>query len=724
MLISLICLATLCLGTQIHAFETKTRDEISDPLFSSMLDPEECYPTAKALGDVGIFEDRPYRGAGIKIGIIDEGIPKSLASYGAGAEAYGKTHHPHSEEVANVLSTVAGEASFYFAGKKDSSFAECFDWLVKEKHVDVINHSCGFKNGEKEGFGRYTYASSGYVDKRILDSGVPFVNSYGNEDTSPRICNPAQAINAISVGAVDSSLSWAGLNSAGPIGEYRELLDNPTVSAPGEALFDFARQRDDISDLGDTKTDMWLSGTSISAPIVTGIVALLIQEFPSLRGHAEAIQSILRVSSRAGVANYQRARMAARNWVNFTIPAGALNGEVLKSVSVSASMNERISMASFVAFNGVYAPNGYFVDPELPVPPEDIRFSRMRLRLRDPSGEVVAESAGTTSFASLEYVNGGAYKKYRLEAVLEGGKGGDSPELGSLAYFAEPASGLFSLRTTNFNLDTLPRLSWSAPLLDETDTLAFRFLNFRGQAVVEWTGLPINGSRVLTKPEWDALLSLRGRQFYAYLKTEFTTRPEDYSDLYTYSEPQSFGVLSNINPADFQYPDAYNAEPLRTELTVGGHVVNVERLRCGYIQKQYINLSAKREGAGSAYLQLTFGERASYVGFGVTRWRSSELLSGQGDKATVETLGPDGKWRESLDLLRDIRLPDSRKDILRFDARDVFGIRFSTTSNPVGDRNKGRLCIDNISFSFDPTFENPLCRFTEPIVEDTTFGLR
>ena len=55
--------------------------------FSSMLDPEECYPTAKALGDVGIFEDRPYRGAGIKIGIIDEGIPKSLASYGAGAEA-------------------------------------------------------------------------------------------------------------------------------------------------------------------------------------------------------------------------------------------------------------------------------------------------------------------------------------------------------------------------------------------------------------------------------------------------------------------------------------------------------------------------------------------------------------------------------------------------------------------------------------------------------------
>ena len=77
-LISLICLATLCLGTQIHAFETKTRDEISDPLFSSMLDPEECYPTAKALGDVGIFEDRPYRGAGIKIGIIDEGIPKSF----------------------------------------------------------------------------------------------------------------------------------------------------------------------------------------------------------------------------------------------------------------------------------------------------------------------------------------------------------------------------------------------------------------------------------------------------------------------------------------------------------------------------------------------------------------------------------------------------------------------------------------------------------------------
>lgn len=225
MLASLLCLASLCLGAQTHSFIAKECGEISDPSFSSMLDPEECYPTVKAFGDVGLFEERPYKGAGIKIGIIDEGIPESLSSYGSGAEAYGQTYSQHTEEVGTMLSAVASEATFYFAGKNDSSFDKCFDWLVNEKHVDVINHSSGFKEAASSGGGRYTYTSSAYIDKRILGGGVSFVNAHGNNDTSLRICGAAQAINAISVGAVNSSLEWAGLNSTGPIGEYRELLD-------------------------------------------------------------------------------------------------------------------------------------------------------------------------------------------------------------------------------------------------------------------------------------------------------------------------------------------------------------------------------------------------------------------------------------------------------------------------------------------------------------------
>lgn len=47
-----------------------------DELFSSLVDPEECYSAGKALGDVGVFPSRSYKGNGIKIGVIDRAYDK------------------------------------------------------------------------------------------------------------------------------------------------------------------------------------------------------------------------------------------------------------------------------------------------------------------------------------------------------------------------------------------------------------------------------------------------------------------------------------------------------------------------------------------------------------------------------------------------------------------------------------------------------------------------
>lgn len=43
-----------------------------------MIDPEEVYSTGKLLGDIGIFNGESYDGTGIKIGIIETGIPEGL----------------------------------------------------------------------------------------------------------------------------------------------------------------------------------------------------------------------------------------------------------------------------------------------------------------------------------------------------------------------------------------------------------------------------------------------------------------------------------------------------------------------------------------------------------------------------------------------------------------------------------------------------------------------
>lgn len=63
--------------TNIHQTNFDSKN-ISDEVYSSYVDPEECYSIGKAYGDCGIFPDNQFKGQGIKIGIIDNGIPMSL----------------------------------------------------------------------------------------------------------------------------------------------------------------------------------------------------------------------------------------------------------------------------------------------------------------------------------------------------------------------------------------------------------------------------------------------------------------------------------------------------------------------------------------------------------------------------------------------------------------------------------------------------------------------
>ena len=51
--------------------------------FSSMIDPEEYYSSGRAYGDIGVFPNREYHGSGIKIGIIDDGVPQNINDYNA-----------------------------------------------------------------------------------------------------------------------------------------------------------------------------------------------------------------------------------------------------------------------------------------------------------------------------------------------------------------------------------------------------------------------------------------------------------------------------------------------------------------------------------------------------------------------------------------------------------------------------------------------------------------
>lgn len=91
--------------------------------------------------------------------------------------------------------------------------------------------------------------------------------------------------------------------------------------------------------------------------------------------------------------------------------------------------------------------------------------------------------------------------------------------------------------------------------------------------------------------------------------------------------------------------------------------------------------------------------------FGVTLWSENEYLSSADSDVCVEVLDSNGVWTRSLDLLNDITLSTSQYQIDRYIGEyenGIYGIRFKAITTATGDRNKGRVCIDDIVLSTNP----------------------
>ncbi len=130
--------------------------------------------------------------------------------------------------------------------------------------------------------------------------------------------------------------------------------------------------------------------------------------------------------------------------------------------------------------------------------------------------------------------------------------------------------------------------------------------------------------------------------------------------------------------------------------------IESKRLRCGYIEEEYINLSPNRIDAGDAYLELRFNKTIYEFSTNLSFWSSSEhLFKPDGDYAYIEYLDSNGDWITLVDLL-DSDLPTDRKNQKYFEfdfIEGTYGIRFvAHKENPSSERNKGRVCIGETKF--------------------------
>lgn len=151
-----------------------------------------------------------------------------------------------------------------------------------------------------------------------------------------------------------------------------------------------------------------------------------------------------------------------------------------------------------------------------------------------------------------------------------------------------------------------------------------------------------------------------------------------------------------VMPMDYGYEQQYFFYEKTKPVTLASEEFNTTRLRCGYIEEEYIVLSPRRKDAGNAYLIYSFNNNITQLNVDLTMWSSTEYLYSNDSRALLQYKNESGNWVTILDLLNDITLSTDRNNPTNYTIlfpQNTKEFRFYVTSTATGTRNKGRICI-------------------------------
>lgn len=257
---------------------------------------------ASVTGANVLRESLGLSGAGVKIGMIEKGVPDREQSYFKGADI---TYDPeisweqhirtHADNVASILVSQSSEypgivpdAELYctIIGNSETYTWQRIGWLL-DQGVQVINMSAGYVRPDSP-----YLAIDRLVDTIAIDYSVHFAAAAGNNYYEPLsvVAHPACAYNVIAVGAANEGLTAPSHDSW--YLDFATGSNKPDILAPG-ALVETAA------------TPTGCNDNSFAAPIVTGVIAQLIEYAPNVAYWQNGMKAILTAAINDDVLRYQ-----------------------------------------------------------------------------------------------------------------------------------------------------------------------------------------------------------------------------------------------------------------------------------------------------------------------------------------------------------------------------------------------------------------------------------
>lgn len=259
------------------------------------------------------------------------------------------------------------------------------------------------------------------------------------------------------------------------------------------------------------------------------------------------------------------------------------------------------------------------------------------------------------------------------------------------------------------SIDIPPTFAWS----DDNGSVYFPWDEYKVYVKTNSLGEVLIGTTSeaqITMPMtlWESIVNGNDAYYYVTVSasaTEHISTGPYYSETYAFANPVESLQTTLIRPSAYGFPESYgtNTGVTTATHTLGSHTLITSRVRCGYIENQYVNLSARKQNVGEAYLEYQFDTPVYRFDANLSFWSDSEYLSATDSTAVIQYKNADGEWVTVVDLL-DGTLPTDRTQQKTYTAifpEGATNFRIYVSTRKIGTHNKGRISIGNVVLYYE-----------------------